>query len=132
MQDHRRVLVCGGRCYKDIKRVFFVLDRVNEQRRISAVIHGGATGADTYAGEWARVNGIPVEEYKPKYDQYPARIAPKKRNQEMLDIGAPQLVIAFPGGYGTKDMIDRAFAANIGVMREDLAEWYREEDDRCD
>jgi len=35
----------------------------------------------------------------------------------MLDKGQPDLVLAFPGGNGTADMIRRAEAANIPVKR---------------
>jgi hypothetical protein len=31
-----------------------------------------------------------------------------KRNQQMLEEGKPDLVLAFPGGRGTADMVRRA------------------------
>lgn len=34
----------------------------------------------------------------------------------MLDEGKPHLVVAFPGGRGTADMIDRARSAGVRVM----------------
>jgi hypothetical protein len=34
----------------------------------------------------------------------------------MLDEGKPQLVVAFPGGRGTADMIGRARAAGVPVV----------------
>jgi hypothetical protein len=34
----------------------------------------------------------------------------------MIDEGKPELVIAFPGGSGTADMVRRARAANIPVI----------------
>jgi acyl-CoA synthetase (NDP forming) len=37
------------------------------------------------------------------------------RNQLMLDVGKPDLVIAFPGGSGTADMIRRARKAGVPV-----------------
>src|SRR5262249_16770583 len=39
------------------------------------------------------------------------------RNQRMLDEGKPDLVVAFPGGGGTKDMVRRAVQAG-GIIHE--------------
>jgi hypothetical protein len=38
------------------------------------------------------------------------------RNQQMLDEGRPTLVVAFPGGRGTADMMRRARVAGIEVI----------------
>ena len=37
------------------------------------------------------------------------------RNQRMLEEGKPELVVAFPGGGGTKDMVRRAVKAGVSV-----------------
>ena len=34
----------------------------------------------------------------------------------MIDIGKPEFVIAFPGGNGTADMVEKAKEANIKVL----------------
>jgi predicted Rossmann-fold nucleotide-binding protein len=41
------------------------------------------------------------------------------RNQRMIDEGKPDLVVAFPGGSGTADMVRRAKRASIEVMEVD-------------
>jgi len=38
------------------------------------------------------------------------------RNQEMLDQGRPNMVVAFPGGRGTADMVRRARGAGVEVI----------------
>jgi predicted Rossmann-fold nucleotide-binding protein len=38
------------------------------------------------------------------------------RNQKMLDKGKPDLVVAFPGGRGTSDMISRAIKVPVRVI----------------
>jgi hypothetical protein len=38
------------------------------------------------------------------------------RNQAMLDYGKPDLVVAFPGGKGTADMVRRARVAGVKVL----------------
>lgn len=78
------------------------------------IISGKAKGADTVAIEWAVVNWCSWEEYPADWEQY-GKAAGPIRNQRMLDEGKPDLVIAFPGGTGTADMVRRAKAAGIEV-----------------
>ncbi|MEM9912925.1 MAG: hypothetical protein AAF922_19365 [Pseudomonadota bacterium] len=49
------------------------------------------------------------------------RAAGPIRNKEMLDEGCPDLVVAFPGGRGTANMVKQAQAAGVEVLdkRED-------------
>lgn len=100
-------LVCGGRNYNDKKRAFQVLSALGSVFRIQAVIHGGAAGADTLAEEWAYNALVRCTEYPAEWNKY-GLAAGHLRNQQMLDEGKPDLVIAFPGGPGTADMIRRA------------------------
>ncbi len=37
------------------------------------------------------------------------------RNQQMLDEAKPDMVLAFPGGRGTDDMVSRAEKAGVPV-----------------
>jgi len=111
MTDHRkRILACGGRDSWDRKRVFEVLDKLN----VAEVIHGGARGADMLSDTWARAKGIPVKVYHPNWKEYGLAAGPI-RNNEMLQ-EKPDLVVAFPGQRGTKDMTQKALAAGIPVM----------------
>lgn len=119
-----KVLVCGGRDYNDYDRVRSVLDSVCDEFGLwdegtflpedITIIHGGARGADRLADEWAMANWVPIEEYKAEWDKY-GKSAGHRRNQEMLDKAKPDLVIAFPGGRGTADMVRRAKEAGIEV-----------------
>jgi len=112
-----RVLVCGGRDYTDRKRLYQVLDQVHTKRGIALLIHGAARGADSLAGDWARERGIDVAPYPADWGAF-ERAAGPKRNQQMLDEGKPQGVVAFPTpkSVGTYDMIRRARKAGLGVM----------------
>lgn len=38
------------------------------------------------------------------------------RNQHMIDTAKPDLVVSFPGGAGTADMVRRAKAAGVRVI----------------
>lgn len=107
-----RVLVCGGRNYRDMKSVFASLDGLDPVP--SLIVHGGATGADSCAGEWARKRGVVCRVYHADWHKH-GRAAGPIRNQKMLDCGKPEMVMAFPGGVGTADMVRRAKAAGVKV-----------------
>lgn len=123
-----RVLVCGGRNYDNYEHVRDVLYKFCDDHNLWStpdrdgnkmplgitIIHGGARGADSLADQWAVVNWVPFEEYKADWKTY-GKAAGAIRNQRMLDEGKPDVVIAFPGGTGTADMIRRAKRAGIPV-----------------
>ena len=66
-----------------------------------------ARGADRFAQEWANANGVAWIVYDANWTKH-GRAAGPIRNQQMLDEGRPTLVVAFPGGRGTADMVRRA------------------------
>lgn len=105
-----RVLVCGGRDYNDIERFASVF----LGKRVTFIIEGGALGADNLARNWALRNDVPFRTYHADWKTH-GRAAGPIRNQRMLDEGKPDLVVAFPGGRGTADMVRRAKAALIPV-----------------
>lgn len=111
-----RVIVCGGRDYSDRERLFEVLDQVHDATPIAAIIHGNARGADTLAGEFAKSCGHGVQCWpRPADWKKHGRAAGPMRNKAMLGMGAG-LVIAFPGGRGTADMVRQARRAGVRVM----------------
>lgn len=115
----QRVLVCGGREFNDRDYVFQQLERLHSRHRFRLLIHGGAGGADSIADAWARGSGVQPVTCEPLWYYYRAkglvRAAGVLRNQAMLLLH-PQLVIAFPGGRGTADMINRATLAGVPVL----------------
>lgn len=105
-----RVIVCDGRDFTDHDLVDLVLRRLP---RDAMLIHGCARGADQLANAvWTGWDGS-VERYPADWERF-GKKAGVLRNQEMLDSGA-DLVIAFPGGKGTADMVRRAKAAKVRV-----------------
>lgn len=123
-----KILVCGGRDYNNKEKVFEVLDKLAEKhsKLYSAtenwlpsdirIITGGAKGADDLAAAWAMVNFTDYKEYKADWNKYHKAAGPI-RNQQMLDKENPDLVVAFPGGKGTADMIKRAEWEGIKVIK---------------
>lgn len=77
---------------------------------------GAARGADSVAIDWAVVNWVRFREYPADWDRH-GRGAGFIRNQEMLDDGKTDFVLAFPGGRGTEDMVRRALKAGVKVIR---------------
>jgi hypothetical protein len=105
-----RLLVCGGRDFRDAKHAYAVLNRLHQTHGIDVVIEGDARGADRIAGYWARRNKIDNLKFPADWETH-GIAAGTIRNGKMLAEGRPDLVLAFPGGRGTADMIRRARAA---------------------
>jgi predicted Rossmann-fold nucleotide-binding protein len=115
-----RILVCGGRGYRDKETVWRTLDRLHAERGIAAIIHGAATGADLLAAEWAqergKAAGVLVCSYPADWQKH-GRAAEPIRNTEMLFGSRPDGVIVFPGGAGTQNCIRQAEAVGLKVWR---------------
>lgn len=110
------VLVCGGRCFKDTAAIAEVLDQVHATRGIGRLIHGNAAGADRLAEAWAQARGIPTVACPADWAKYGLRAGPI-RNSQMLAEHRPQLVVAFPGGPGTADMVRQARIEAVEVYQ---------------
>lgn len=116
-----RVIVCGGRDYRDRAKVFESLDRLHAEKGIACVIHGACpTGADKFADEWAKERGIEVEPYMADWIRLGSWAGPA-RNQDMRDKAKADGVVAFPGNQGTADMCRRA---QDPVYGPPLKVWY--------
>ena len=113
----QRAIICGGRDWSDRDITFRALDEYHRQQPIAVVIHGAAKGADTLAGQWAKSRRIPVLAFPVSRQEWRTvgRSAGHLRNRKMLDRGKPDVVIAFPGGAGTKNMKRIAREAGIPV-----------------
>lgn len=111
------MLVCGGRDFSDAELLRDCLNELLERYPITTVVHGAARGADSLAGEWAEDCGLLVEEYPADWNKY-GKAAGPIRNQQMLESLTPgeDIVVAFPGGRGTQDMIDRSRKAGVYVV----------------
>jgi hypothetical protein len=110
-----KVLVCGGRDYFNSKRLESVLDTIDAEKAITAIVHGAYRGADLLAQAWALKREVVYIGVPAKWRRMGPRAGPE-RNQRMLDDWGPfDLVVAFPGGDGTADMVRRASAAGVQV-----------------
>ena len=110
-----RVLVCGGRDYSDDNFLTNTLDAIHGDTPITMLIHGNAPGADTLAGKWSIGRCIPTLAVPANWVAL-GKAAGPTRNAAMLQF-KPHLVVAFPGGVGTDDMISKARGAAIPVYK---------------
>ena len=109
-----RVLICGGRQFADADLLRKTMDDLSAATPICEVIVRGATGADTLAEHWAKDRRVPYRIFLANWIAY-GRGASAIRNQEMLEYGKPDLVVAFPGGRDTAEIVKRARAVGIPV-----------------
>lgn len=122
------MLVCGGRHYNNVNTLYNTLTNICVRKKWITkpdeygnflprvkLIQGGAKGADFWADQWAIINWVDSTTYHPDWDK-DGKAAGFIRNQRMLDEGKPDLVVAFPGGVGTADMVRRARKAGVEVM----------------
>ena len=121
----KKILVCGGRDWSR-DRYQFLHHVLNKKiPKGSLLIVGEAIGVDTQAAIWANRGGIDVSLFIANWAEFGKRAGPL-RNKDMLDKGKPDMVIAFPGGKGTKNMIMQATRACVPVLRvteEDYLEY---------
>jgi len=121
-----RVLVCGGRDFADKKLINRTLDCLYQQKTIRVIIEGDAGdknfpplyGADCLAGYWAQKNNIENLKFPVTRDNW-NNIGPAAgpiRNRRMLIEGKPDIVVAFPGGKGTANMVKQARKRGVRVI----------------
>lgn len=112
-----KVVVCGSRDADDEAFVWHTLDELHRRFRFVELMQGGCRGVDALAKRWAKRQRPYVwdNEEKADWNQH-GKAAGPIRNAKMVAWG-PDLVIAFPGGSGTADMVRQAEAAKIPVYR---------------
>lgn len=110
-----KVLVCGGNDFDNRQLFFLTLDRIHEVRPITEIVEWGVpTGASLLARQWATLRSVPSVAVPADFDAYPKR-AIVIRNKKCLR-QKPDVVVAFPGGDGTSDMLIQAKKAGVPVF----------------
>ena len=113
-----KILVCGGRDYTDYDRLEDELNLLWRVHGDFTIISGMARGADSLAVRYAEQYDCPLEKFPAQWDVH-GRAAGPIRNQQMLDEGKPDLVVACPGGRGTAHMVKIARKAGAEVQEID-------------
>lgn len=103
----RRVIVCGGRDFRDKQKCFSTLEKLLGRYKVDEleIVSGHASGADSFGEEYAKLNGIKSSVFKPDWKRY-ERAADPIRNKEILMYAEEEIpiVVAFWDGNnkGTK------------------------------
>jgi len=113
-----KVLVSGGRDYSNKGKVYDVLDRLHSQRPIEVIVHGGSTGADALAHQWAEERGVLTSVYPANWKKH-GRAAGPVRNRQMLEEEYPHGVVTFAGGPGTRNLINEAKKRELPIQSYD-------------
>ena len=89
-----KVAIIGGRDFHQKEFLFEKVLSIVQNNKVSMIISGGAKGADTLAKHFALDHEIPFQEYLPQYHLFPGKIAPLKRNEQIVN--ACDILVAFP------------------------------------
>jgi hypothetical protein len=119
-----RIIVCGARNFPHLDVVDGELTKINMRNLLTTVIHGCSGALGSEVDRWARSYGIPIVHY-PHNWEYHGKKGEQVRNAFMLEDARPDLVVAFPGGCHTADLVRRA--VNIGVAVLVIPEGCRKE-----
>jgi len=109
-----RLLITGGRNFDDQELLDRALEHVHNKFGIAVLIHGDASGADKMAGAWASARGIEVLACPADWKKF-GRAAGPIRNKSMLN-EKPDMLLAFPGGTGTRHMVSVATKAELPII----------------
>jgi YspA, cpYpsA-related SLOG family len=109
-EERLRVIVAGGRDFRDRDRLYGRLDYHFRKFRDEEleIVHGGAKeGADKYADDYAKECGLQFKVFNADWNRFGNSAGPR-RNKEMAKYA--HALIAFWDGSskGTKSMIDFA------------------------
>lgn len=113
MKENKNIAVVGSRKFTDATILEEILNEVISIEGLpSKIISGGAIGADTMAYDWAVRNNIETLIFKPKYSDFPPKIArwvaPKERNTTIVDNSDVILAFWDMSSKGTKDTLDKS------------------------
>lgn len=116
-------VICGSRHKSLLPFDLSRLDHMRDVYDITRVVTGGATGVDADAHLWAKRSGLTTDEFpvRPSEWRELGKKAGPMRNRVMLqfakDLDPDAMLIAFPGGKGTRNAIETAEKLGLRVSR---------------
>ena len=121
-----RLVVTGSREYREKREVFRVLDAIHARWPVRLLGEGGCrrydkdrnlrpVSADLYAHWWCEYRGVTCLTVFARWAAE-GRAAGPRRNERMLDLVNPHIVVAFPGGDGTRNIVQVAVNAGFRQM----------------
>jgi hypothetical protein len=114
-----RLLICGDRNWTNYQLILKTLRTIHETTPVECVIEGEQRGADLLGRQAAEELNITVLPFPANWTKY-GRAAGPIRNQQMLNEGRPNSVVAFHSDLmsskGTKSMVELSMKAGINVI----------------
>ena len=99
-----KLAVCGGRGeHMHPARIDALVD-ILATADVTEVVTGGCAGIDLEAEDLARRSMFPTTTFRPAWDVY-GKAAGPLRNAEIAAYA--DALVAFPGGRGTEDMVEK-------------------------
>ena len=122
-----KILISGSREYEDYETFEKLLFDILDKEKLSSpdwvitpkltIIHGECRGIDKLAQRFCIKEDHNEEPYPAQWNKYGDAAGPL-RNQQMIDEGKPDLVLAFPckKSTGTYDLIRKAKEAKVKTI----------------
>lgn len=111
------IIFCGGRDFRNRHLVGGTITDLITEFGDFICVQGGADGADQLVREFAIAAGIPCLNVPANWQRYGKSAGPR-RNRQMLEIcREPLVVVAFPGGRGTRNMVAQAEEWRVREVR---------------
>lgn len=105
-----KTIIAGGRSYWPTSKDKILVNRIHALFKITEVVCGCATGADTWGEYWALSQNIPVKSFPANWDLL-GKSAGYIRNRSMAEYA--DALILFPGGRGSANMANEALRKNL-------------------
>lgn len=110
-----KVIIAGGREITDYELLLKAV--LNAGFDITAVVSGGAKGADSLGERFAEETGLELFKFPAHWEEY-GRAAGPIRNETMAKFGDALIALWDGKSRGTKNMIDRATAHGLKIHVE--------------
>ena len=111
-------IVCGGRDYRPSKEDEAKLVAVLRWMWPHAVLHGDCKGVDRWAETVSIAEGIPVIKFPADWNTHKRKAGPLRNSQMAFWVKSHGggVCLAFPGGAGTRNMIEQARDCGLVVF----------------
>ncbi|MEM6697376.1 MAG: DUF2493 domain-containing protein [Bacteroidota bacterium] len=112
-----KLLITGSRNFEDYEGLKVAFKTLEKERGecINLILHGGAKGADQLAEKYVKERGIKAIVIRPDYDKYPVKVAPLKRNSDLVNLADATLALYGKDQDrkgGTWDAVQKTIRAN--------------------
>ena len=109
-----KAIVAGGRKYNFVVADALRLAYLLGWYRVHEVVHGNNGHVDKAAGRVGKALGLIVTPFDADWDMYGKSAGPRRNREMGIYVGAEEsLLITWPGGAGTANMLECAEAIGI-------------------